>query len=198
MSNPLPNPRTPEADIDPAFTDRWSPRAFSSAPVTDSELRALFEAARWSPSCFNEQPWVFFYARDGETREQFDSLLVEKNRMWAGRAPVLVFIACRRRFSRNDKPNRHAGFDTGAAWMALALQARKLGIHTHAMAGFDLERSYDVLGVSSEDYEVMAACAVGRRTDPESIDESFRGGESPNDRRSTDEFTFAGPLPRKA
>ena len=62
------NPRTPDWDIDSMFTDRWSPRAFSSDPLSDREVQALFEAARWAPSCYNEQPWLFIYATEPEQR----------------------------------------------------------------------------------------------------------------------------------
>ena len=62
------NPRTPDWDIDSMFTDRWSPRAFSSDPLSDREVQTLFEAARWAPSCYNEQPWLFIYATEPEER----------------------------------------------------------------------------------------------------------------------------------
>jgi len=105
------------------FLDRWSPRALSPEPISEHHLAALFEAARWAPSCYNEQPWLFLYATSMEDRQRFASALVEKNRAWASRAPLLVFLATRRHFASNGKPNRHAGFDAGAAWMALAIQA---------------------------------------------------------------------------
>ena len=76
-----------------------------------------------------------------------------------------MFILARRNFQKTGKENRHAPYDAGAAWMALALQARKLGLYAHAMAGFNLEKAYEVLGVSKEEYLVMAAIAVGRKTE---------------------------------
>ena len=91
-----PNPRVPEVEVDAMFVDRWSPRSFSPAPLDEKQIQALFEAARWAPSCFNDQPWLFRYAVSPQDRERFLSALVEKNQQWAGRAPLLILnsIAC--------------------------------------------------------------------------------------------------------
>jgi nitroreductase len=136
----LKNPRVPEARVDPLFIDRWSPRAFSPEPIPSETLASLFEAARWAPSCYGEQPWLFLYAARPHDLELFRSLLVDGNRVWADRAPALAFAFARLKFSRNGKPNRWAQFDTGAAWMSLALQARTLGLYTHGMGGIHAER----------------------------------------------------------
>jgi nitroreductase len=62
METTPPNPRIPECEVDSMFTDRWSPRSFLEEPLPEHQIRALFEAARWAPSCYNEQPWLFIYA----------------------------------------------------------------------------------------------------------------------------------------
>jgi nitroreductase len=165
------------------FTDRWSPRAFSSEPLSDREIQTLFEAARWAPSCFNEQPWLFFYATEPEQRQKLVSCLVAKNQLWASRAPLLMFVLARRNFQKTGTENRHAPYDAGAAWMALALQARKLGLYAHAMAGFNLEKAYEVLGASKDEYLVMAAVAVGRKTEDSGLPDDLRAMESPNSRK---------------
>jgi len=188
MSDMHRNPRVPDSDVDPAFVDRWSPRAFSPDPIPAHQLAALFEAARWAPSCYNEQPWLFLYATTEEDRQAFASALVEKNRAWAARAPLLIFLATRKRFGSNNRPNRHAGFDAGAAWMSLALQARKLGLHAHAMAGFDVDRARTVLKLNEDEYDLMAAIAVGRRVGPDSLPEEYRPQEKPNNRKPAGEI----------
>ena len=111
------NNRKTEVPIDPQFIDRWSPRAFSSKPVEKEKLLSIFEAARWSPSCFNEQPWLFLYATNEEDLKLFRSILVEKNQLWANKAPVLVYVFAKKFFAYNGKPNRWAEFDCGSAWM---------------------------------------------------------------------------------
>ena len=197
MNAKPPNPRIPDWDIDSMFTDRWSPRAFSSDPLSEREIQTLFEAARWAPSCFNEQPWRFVYATEPEERAKLVSCLVAKNQLWAGRAPLLMFILARRNFQKTGKENRHAPYDAGAAWMALALQARKLGLYAHAMAGFNQEKAYEVLGASREEYLVMAAIAVGRKTEDSGLPDDLRAMENPNSRKPHAEVaTSVFPLPR--
>lgn len=193
MPGKTPNDRIPECEVDCIFTDRWSPRAFRSDPLPEHQINSLFEAARWAPSCFNEQPWLFVYATGAEERRKFVSVLVEKNQRWAGKCPLLMFVLARRKFQEGGRENRHAPFDAGAAWVSLALQARRLGLYAHAMAGFNLDKAYEVLGVSKEEYLVMAAIAVGRKGDADQLADDLRVMESPNTRKplsevATDKF----------
>lgn len=192
MILPLPNPRVPETDVDSQFTDRWSPRAFRSDPLSEEQLASLFEAARWAPSCFNEQPWLFLYATGPSDRERFLTALVEKNRLWACRAPLLMFVLARRNFAYNGQPNRHAPFDAGAAWVSLALQARKLGLYAHAMAGFSRGKAYQILNIDENEFDIMAAVAVGYRSEPDGLPEEMREGESPNARKPSAEVARQG------
>ncbi|EPN06679.1 nitroreductase family protein, partial [Pseudomonas syringae pv. actinidiae ICMP 18804] len=53
------NPRIADHPIDPQFTERWSPRAFSGESIEQETLLSFFEAARWAPSAYNSQPWRF-------------------------------------------------------------------------------------------------------------------------------------------
>ena len=177
------NNRELDAEVDCIFPDRWSPRSFDSHPLDDRQIAALFEAARWAPSCFNEQPWVFIYAGTERDREGLGSLLSERNRLWAPRAPLLAVLVARRHFGASKRENRHAAFDAGAAWMSLALQARRLGLYAHAMAGFDGDRAYDVLKLSREDFLVMAIIAVGRRKSPPDLPDDLMKAETPNERK---------------
>lgn len=194
MSSSTGAPRNADAPIDPQFLDRWSPRSFTAQAVTDAELRSLFEAARWAPSSGNEQPWIYLYANSPEDHELFLSLLNPGNQAWAFRAPVLAFVMARR-LTKRGNPNRTAQFDTGSSWMSLALQARKLGLYAHGMAGFDVDKSYDVLRVPRDRYEVIAAIAIGHRGDPAVLEEKNRVRESPNPRQPTAAFAFAGVMP---
>jgi nitroreductase len=184
--------RAGEAQVDRLFLDRWSPRAFDPAPIPEETLASLFEAARWAPSCFNEQPWLFVYARSETDRARLLALLSEKNRTWARRAPVLAIVFAHRRFAKSQKPNRWSAFDAGAAWMSLALQARLLGLDTHAMGGFDDERSYEALGVPRDDYQAMAAIAIGRRGPAGDLPEDLAARETPSPRKPLSEVAREG------
>lgn len=193
------NGRTSEADVDPMFLARWSPRAFTGEAMPQDQLNALFEAARWAPSAFNGQPWRFVYAHRGTA--DFDRLLDvlgPYNQVWVKNASVLLFVISdrfRRAEGRDPTPVRSHTFDAGAAWGYLALQASRMGWAAHGMAGFDLARSYEALGVSQADYNVEIAVAVGRVADPATLDEALRAREIPSPRNPLAAFVFEGRFP---
>ena len=179
--------RTAEAPIDNMFLDRWSPRAFVAEELSGDQIKSLFEAARWAPSCFNEQPTRFYFAATPEDRARFLPALVERNQLWACKAPLLVFVVARKCFTEGGKENRWASFDAGAAWMSLALQARKLGLYAHCMAGFSAKKAYELLGLDEEQDLVLAAVAIGRKGDAADLPDELREMEAPNDRRPLSE-----------
>jgi len=190
------NPRVADYPIDPQFLDRWSPRAFTGEKIPESELRSLFEAARWAPSSFNLQPWRFFYALRGTPEfDTFLGLLNEFNRTWAKNAGALLIIASKTKsvLPGSGKPvsSRSHSFDTGAAWALFALEAHRRGWATHAMGGFDVEGTVPALNMP-EDYRPEAAIAVGRKGDPSLLPEGMRAREMPNGRNPQSEFTFQG------
>jgi nitroreductase len=170
---------------------RWSPRAFADKPVSDDDLKKIFEAARWAASSYNEQPWRFFLGRRGDTtyRKIFDSL-VEFNQGWARSAPVLILSVASNKFAQNGNPNYHALHDTGAATANLSLQATALGLHTHSMAGYDHAKARKAFTIS-EDYDVGAVTALGYLGDPNTLQDRLRAQEiSPRQRRSLSEFVL--------
>jgi nitroreductase len=173
---------------------RWSPRAFSDRPVEPEKLLSVLEAARWAPSSFNEQPWRFLVA----TRQQPDEFarmlacLTEKNQAWARGAAVLMIACAQPHFSHNDKPNRHALYDTGAAVAFLTMQATELSLHLHQMAGFSPERARETYQIPAT-VEPVAAIAMGYLGDPSSLPEDLRQRElKPGTRRPLAELVFAG------
>lgn len=187
------NPRIASADVDPLFINRWSPRSFSDEQLTDAEIASIFEGARWSPSSFNRQPWLFVYETDGPDRETFDSILMPGNQLWASKAPLIGFIFAETKTPEGRRP-RTSQFDTGAAWMALALQARSLGIYTHGMAGIDYDTVHEKLGVSDEYYTAMCGFVAGRIGPREALPEDLQERESPNDRKPLKEIAHKGVM----
>ena len=190
---PTENPRIASADVDPLFINRWSPRSFSDEQLTDAEIASIFEGARWSPSSFNRQPWLFVYETDGPDRETFDSILMPGNQLWASKAPLIGFIFAETKTQEGRRP-RTSQFDTGAAWMALALQARSLGIYTHGMAGIDYDSVHEKLGVSDEYYTAMCGFVAGRIGPREALPEDLQERESPNDRKPLNEIAHKGVM----
>lgn len=178
--------------IAPLFIERWSPRALSKELLSDEELMVLFEAARWAPSSYNNQPWRFIYAK--RTTAYWDilfNLLVEANQVWAKNAAVLLVICSSNVFSFNNKPARTHSFDTGAAWENLTLQGHLNNIIVHGMQGFDYERAQKELKIP-DNYTVEAMAALGKKGEKESLPIELQQKEEPSDRNPLEKFVFEG------
>lgn len=188
----LPAIRLPEAEVDPQFVERWSRRAFSEQPLRPDQVASLFEAARWAPSGSNLQPWLFVYASQPESLARARELLIDSNRRWASRAPLLVFVFARKRHPQTGVALRSAVFDTGAAWQSLALQAHKLGLSARAMGGIHHARVFEALGVPEEDFESIVGVAIGYPAERETLPADLHEKEQPNARKSVREFAFEG------
>lgn len=173
---------------------RWSPRAFDERSVDVALLRTLFEAARWAPSSNNEQPWRFLVASKDHAADwtRLFDCLVEGNRRWAVRAPVLVLSVASMQFEDDGKPNRHAFHDMGLATENLVLQATAHGLAAHQMAGFDVEKARADFDIPAG-YEPVAIIAIGYPGDSAVLPERLRERElQPRSRRPIEEWTFLG------
>lgn len=178
-------------EIDPLFLRRWSPRAMSGAPVDVGTLNRLFEAARWAPSSSNQQPWRFAYAVAGTPHfAEFLDLLVPANQAWCNRAGALIVVASKATTNDGSPSPTHA-FDTGAAWMSLALQGTLMDLVVHGMAGFDYERAATVVHLP-QDHQVECMIAVGHHGDVAQLPERLRAREQPNDRVPITTFVVEG------
>ena len=179
--------------------DRWSPRAFGSGSVTPEQVLSVLEAARWAPSCFNDQPWSFLVGfRGDETWQGIHDCLVPANQAWAAAAPVLMLSMAHEMFVETGKPNRHARYDTGQAVAALALQATDLGLFVHQMGGFDADAARARFSIPPNQTP-MAAIALGHAGDPDALPEAVAERErAPRERVPVSTFTFAGKWGRSA
>jgi nitroreductase len=187
----------PDHDILDVIRHRWSPRAFDpSLEVSRSDLERLFEAARWAPSSYNEQPWRFVVVDRQRTPEAFAALLeavVPRNRAWAGIAPVLVLVVVRLKHERNEMDNVHAWYDAGQAVAFLNLQATAGNLSIRQMQGFDPEIARRVCDVPAP-FEPAVVMAIGHAGDPEALTTpAHREAErAPRVRRAIGEFVFEG------
>jgi len=173
---------------------RWSPRAFSDRMVESEKLRSLFEAARWAPSSFNEQPWFFIVATKEKLEEhaRMLSCLVEKNQQWARLAPVLMVSVAKLKFAKTGKPNRHAFHDVGLAMGNMLVEATALGLCVHQMAGLFPEKVREIYGVP-EGFEPVAAIALGYAAEVDVLPDTFREQElGPRTRKPIGSFVFQG------
>jgi nitroreductase len=150
----------------PAIHERWSARSFDGREVSEATLKKVFEAARWTASSFNEQPWRFVVGRRGsETYRKIYESLAAANQTWAHRAPVLMVGVAATRQGKTGTANRFALYDLGAASSYLTLEAATLGLTTHQMGGFDQEAVRKALGIPAE-YAVGAVIALGYQGEP--------------------------------
>lgn len=186
------NERKPQYPVSDIFVNRWSPRAMSGEEITNQELMSLFEAARWAPSSFNNQPWRFIYAKRNTPHwDILFKLMVEFNQSWTKNAAVIVVIVSHNNFELNNKPSRTHSFDTGAAWENLALQASLNGLIAHGMEGFDYDKAKKDLNVP-DDYSVEAMCAIGKPGPLEVLPPKLQEQEKPSDRKQVKDFVFEG------
>lgn len=173
-------PAVTSVDIHDLIANRWSPRAMDPAkPVSHADLLALLEAARWAASCFNDQPWRFVVcdkSTDPTGWEAALATLVEKNRLWAKNAPVLILSVAMANFNHNGQANRWAMYDTGAASATLSLQATALGLAVHQMGGFDADKARHTFALP-EDCTPMAMMAVGYQAEAATLDDMFQAAE---------------------
>lgn len=164
---------------------RWSPRAYSAQPVSRDALRAVVEAARWAPSGYNLQPWrfiVFDRSTDEAAFKRAFATLVPFNQQWNAPAPVLI-AATAQTLNAKGEVNRTAQYDTGAAAMALVLQAHALGLAAHQMSGFDVQAFRTEFAIPN-DVDVLAIISIGHYGDVDKLEPVLREREKAERTRS--------------
>jgi nitroreductase len=176
------------------ISTRWSPYSFDPRSVTDDDLRSLFEAVRWAPSSYNEQPWSYIVAthKNPDEFQRLLSCLVEANQTWAKAAPVLALAVTRLAFTRNGKPNRAAIHDLGLANANLVLEATARGLVVHQMIGILPDKAREVYGIP-EGHEPLIGIAIGYAGDPAALPEPLQERDlSRRPRKPLGEFLFSG------
>ncbi|MGL4608447.1 MAG: nitroreductase family protein [Trueperaceae bacterium] len=183
---------------------RWSPRGYSSKAVESEKLATVFEAARWTASSYNEQPWRFIVASK-ENAEAYNKLLsvaIEFNQSWAKAAPVLILIVGKKTFSEGSpaggKPNNHAWYDAGAAATALSLEAAHHDLYVHQMAGIVADKARELYNIP-DDYEAMTLLTLGYVGDLNDLPEHLRKMETqPRQRKPLAELVFENEFGKSA
>ncbi|MGH7822992.1 MAG: nitroreductase family protein [Candidatus Binatia bacterium] len=185
----------PDHAIHPLIAERWSPYVYDPRPVEPDKLRSCLEAARWAASSYNEQPWFFLLATrdDPEEFERMLRCLVEPNQEWAGDAGALLITVVKRRFARNQRPNRVAEHDLGLAAGNLCLQATALGLSVHQMEGIVIEKARETYRVP-EGHDPWTGIAIGYAAEPSRarIEKLAERDRAPRARRPLQDFVFRG------
>ncbi len=158
-----------QVKVNDLLASRWSARSIDpNKSITNEDILALCEAARWAPSAMNAQPWSFLVLEKSDANFQvaFDTL-AEGNKIWVKNAPVLIIAFANEIIESNGKTNPTAQFDTGLAVENLLIQAVELGLIAHPMSGFDhsaINKNFNI----PENYKSVAMIAIGH---PGNIDE---------------------------
>lgn len=156
---------------------RWSPRAFLDKPVEPEKLISMFEAARWSASGGNEQPWRFIAGlKDDETWQKIFSTLDPGNQEWTRHVPVLIIAIGNRISSWDGNVSGYFQYDTGQAVAHLTIEAMNQGLYVHQMGGFSKEKASDIFKIPA-DFQPLTAIAAGYIGAPESLSEKLKQRE---------------------
>jgi nitroreductase len=182
MSNKIINP----------IIERKSTLAFVPKSIPKQDIDMLFEASRWAPSSYNEQPWRFYYVsrEQGDAFNRMVNSLAPGNSEWAKNSSLLVFTTAKQTLTLNGNKNGYAKHDVGLATANLLAQATAMGLATHPMGGFDREKVVELLNLS-DDFAPVSVIAVGYMGDFEKLSESNQKRElAERKRKELDEIRF--------
>jgi nitroreductase len=183
--------KAPVEGLEPLLAERWSPRAFKETPVKPADLKLILEAARWTASSSNVQPWRFIVGVKGtEAYNKIFATLVPFNQSWAGKAGVLLLGFAETANSKGE-PNAYALYDLGQAAATLVAQASALGLHSHSMGGFDHEAAAKTFGLT-QGYALGAVIAIGYQDDPSAItnEQTLQREVAPRERKPLSEIAL--------
>lgn len=169
--------------------NRWSARSFSDKSISEETMQTLLEAASWSFSANNEQPWRYAVAYKGTPLfEKFFDLLMGGNQPWCKNAAALVLSLGKKTYTSNGQINSAMMHDVGSANMLLTLQANAMGIYTHVLGGYDAKKTVEVFNLD-EDLVPVYMIALGYLDEPNKLEEPFKTREiTPRSRKGLDEI----------
>ncbi|MFN8576632.1 MAG: nitroreductase family protein [Candidatus Sericytochromatia bacterium] len=189
MTNKNAETKLPIMDL---LQKRWSPRAFSDKKIENDTLVRIFEAARWSPSCANGQPWRFIVGVKDEntTYSKITNHLDEGNKIWTKFAPVLVLLIAKKTYD-NGKENAWNEYDLGQAASYITFQAMSENIYAHQMAGFNQEAITKEFNIPN-DYIAKTVMALGYIGEPDILNEKLKERELlKRERKNLNDLVFS-------
>jgi len=185
--------------LHPLLAERWSPRGLDVAhELSEDQLTALLEAARWAPSASNTQPWRFAVARRGTPEfTAVQDALAPGNQLWAHTASALVVVAAET--TGPDGASRPwATYDTGQAVAHLSVQAQHEGLALHQLGGFDRDRVATLLALPAA-VVPLVVLTIGRRDGAAALPEQLAAREqAPRERLPLDALLLPLPLAEDA
>ena len=182
--------------VNEIIATRRSPRSLNeSAVISNEDLLAILEAARWAPSAFNGQPWRFFVGKRGdEAFTQILSSLGEFNQAWAKNASALILVASTT-VKADGTPHADYLYDCGLSVAQLAIEAHDRGLVAHQMTGFDKAKAKSAVSMDSALVPVVVV-AVGTQDLPEKLSGPMLERETAKRQRLMLEEIVVKGLPR--
>jgi 3-hydroxypropanoate dehydrogenase len=138
------------------FTDARTANTFAPTPVSDAELTAIWELAKWAPTAANSQPLRVLYVRPGAGRDRLVEHMADGNKAKTASAPAVAVLAVDTQFHEHiptllpfrpelkDVFEANEAMRTSTSQFNATLQAgyfvlavRAHGLAAGPMAGFD-------------------------------------------------------------
>jgi len=160
------------------FLGARTPRAFTDAPVSEKQVRAVYDLIKYAPTSLNQQPMRVVLVRTPQARERLAGHMHDSNRDQVLGAPLnailladnefhqklpRVFPALPRAkdvyFAERSTRERSAVFNTALQMAYFILGIRAAGLAAGPIVGFDFR------GVDKEfgnpDHSVQAVVTIG-------------------------------------
>ena len=183
-------------ELHPVLSERWSPRAYDAdATISDTDLTAFLEAARWAPSANNGQPWRFIVARRGDEHfQRLQKTLSGFNQIWAPSASLFIVVTTKT-VQEDGQPRTSAMYDAGLAAGLLTVEAHHRGYVVHQIGGFDRDIVKNEFNIP-QDIVPIVILAIGKQAPISSItDEAIKAREeAPRTRLPLNDLILAGSI----
>ncbi len=147
-------------DVKQAIRERRAYRSLDPVKITKDLIRDLAESAQLAPSCNNNQPWRFVFVYDPEALKMLHATF-SKGNQWMKASSMIVAVVSKKEYDCVLGDRLYYDFDTGMATAFLILRATELGLVAHPVAGYDEDKTRELLGIS-KDMIVITLVNVGK------------------------------------
>jgi nitroreductase len=176
--------------------NRMSPIVFDETDFEKEKLPTLVEAARWAPSCSNNQSWNYVFVNKKDTTRMALEDALSRGNAWAKKAPYLVAVASDPDQDCKDNGLPFYAYNAGLSVMCLTIEAEHLGLRVHQMAGWDEQKVKQALRYPSN-FRVIVLFALGYEANIKSIwatldDRTRNKIAKPRERKPPSENFFSG------
>ena len=153
----------------------------------------MFEAARWSASGGNEQPWRFIIGQNhDESWQKIFSALAEGNQEWNEHVPVLIVAVGYKISSWDGNVSDYFQYDTGQSVAHLSIEGMYQGVYVHQMGGFSADKLMELFEIP-DTHQPLTVISVGYLGGAEILPEKLKQRElQERKRKDLTEILFSG------